>query len=304
MATPGSPLADGVSRRGLFTGLRRRLTPGEDPPLTAGADGEDHEEVRDRLAAAWQGSDGRLWAQTAELLLEMAPPVAGERVLDAGCGDGNVALQLAEQGAVVTACDLSETLLDAARRRAAVAGVEIDWREADLEALPFADASFDASCSALAPPFCARPHRALAELVRVTRPGGHIALALWTRAGAVGRLLRLAAIADPPPGGGRGPVAWGARDRLGDGLGDAGAQLLGTEQATVRMGFASRDEAVERLCAVLGPLAGALARLPAEEVRTLRSAVERAVAAEATTRGERTMLTGEVLLAVAQRPAR
>lgn len=236
------------------------------------------------------------------MLLELAPPVVGQRVLDAGCGDGNVALELAEHGALVTACDLSETLLNAARRRAAAAGTEIDWREADLEALPFPDASFDATWSALAPAFCARPHRALGQLVRVTRPGGRIALALWTRTGAVGRLLRLAAIADPPPGGGRGPVAWGARDRLGDRLGEAGAQLLGSEQATVRMGFASQEEAVERLCAVLGPLAGAFARLPTEEATTLRTAVERAVAAEAITRDERTLLTGEVLLAVAQRP--
>ncbi|HEV2752225.1 MAG TPA: hypothetical protein VGV36_00170, partial [Solirubrobacteraceae bacterium] len=97
--------------------------------------------------------------------------------------------------------------------------------------------------------------------------------------------------------------AWGAPERLGDRLGDVGAQLLGSEQATIRMGFASRQEAVERLCAVLGPLAGAFARLPTEEATTLRTAVERAVAAEATTRGERTVLTGEVLLAVAQRPA-
>ncbi len=237
------------------------------------------------------------------MLLELASPSVGERVLDAGCGDGNVALELAERDAVVTACDLSPTLLAAARRRAAAAGAEIDWREGDLEALPFADASFDATWSALAPAFCARPHRALAQLVRVTRPGGRIALALWTRAGAVGRLLRLAAIADPPPGGGRGPVAWGAQDRLGDRLGDAGAQLLGSEQATIRMGFASPGEAVERLCAVLGPLAGAFARLPTEEATTLRTAVERAVAAEATTRSERTVVTGEVLLAVAQRPA-
>ncbi|HEV2770506.1 MAG TPA: methyltransferase domain-containing protein, partial [Solirubrobacteraceae bacterium] len=114
------------------------------------------------------------------MLLELAPPSDGERVLDAGCGDGNVALELAERGAVVTACDLSPTLLAAARRRAAAAGAQIDWREGDLEALPFADASFDATWSALAPAFCARPHRALAELMRVTRPGGRIALALWT----------------------------------------------------------------------------------------------------------------------------
>jgi len=238
------------------------------------------------------------------MLLELSPPEAGERVLDAGCGDGNVALELAEHGAVVTACDLSDTLLDGARRRAAGAGVEIDWREADLEALPFADASFDATWSAFAPAFCAHPHRALAQLVRVTRPGGRIALALWRRAGVVGRLLRLAAIADPPPGGGRGPVAWGVPDRLADRLGDAGAQLLGSEPATVRMGFASQEEAVERLCAVLGPVAGAFARLPTEEATTLRTAVERAVAAEATTHGERTLLTGEILLALARRPTR
>ncbi|HEV2820822.1 MAG TPA: methyltransferase domain-containing protein [Solirubrobacteraceae bacterium] len=295
----------GVSRRALFTGLRQRLTPNEPPEDQDAGDAAEAGESLDpatRLLMDWGESDGALWRHGADALVETVFVGAGDRVLDAGCGDGNVALAAARVGAHVVGCDMVEPLVERARERADDEGLQIDWRHGDLEALPFADSEFDAALSAFAPAFCARPKRALHELARVTRPGGRIGVVLWGREGAVGRLLRLAAIAEPPPGGGKdGPVAWATVDAVRDGL-KGWAKLGAREPVTVRMGFDSHEEAVDRLTTVLGPLAGALARLPADRAATLRAGAERAVAAEAE-QGDRVVLTGHALLVVARRGA-
>lgn len=291
----------GVSRRALFTGLRQRLRPDEPPEdQDAGESGESLDPAT-RLLMDWGGSDGALWRHGADALVETVFVGAGDRVLDAGCGDGNVALAAASMGAEVVACDPVEPLVERARERAGDEGLQVDWRNADLEALPFADGEFDAALSAFAPAFCARPKRALGELARVTRPGGQIGVVLWGREGAVGRLLRLAAIAEPSPGGGKdGPVGWATVEAVRDGL-KGWARLGAREPVTVRMAFGSHEEAVDRLTAVLGPLAGALARLPADRAATLRAGAERAVAAEAAERGGRVVLNGQALLVVARR---
>lgn len=293
----------GVSRRALFTGLRQRLRPDEPPEeQDAGEAGEALDRAT-RLLMDWAESDGALWRQGADALVETVFVGAGDRVLDAGCGDGNVALAAARRGAEVVGCDPVGPLVERASERAEEEGLDIDWRSGDLEALPFADGEFDAALSAFAPAFCARPKRALQELARVTRPGGQIGVVLWGREGAVGRLLRLAAIAEPPPGGGKeGPVAWATVDAVREGL-KGWATLGAREPVTVRMAFDSHEEAVDRLTIALGPLAGALARLPPDRAATLRAGAQRAVAAEAGQRGGRVVLTGRALLVVARRGA-
>ena len=291
----------GVSRRALFTGLRQRLTPHEPPEEQEAGEAGEPLDSATRLLMDWGESDGALWRHGADALVESVCVGAGDRVLDAGCGDGNVALAAARVGAHVVGCDVVEALVERARERAAGEGLQIDWRTGDLEALPFAGSEFDAALSAFAPAFCPRPKRALQELARVTRPDGRIGVVLWGREGAVGRLLRLAAIAEPPPGGAtRGPVAWATVDAVRDGL-KGWAKLAAREPVTVRMGFDSLEDAVDRLTVVLGPLAGALARLPADRAATLRAAAERAVAAEAGERGGRVVLHGHALLVVARR---
>lgn len=293
----------GVSRRALFTGLRQRLVPHEPvQDQDAGEAGEPLDRAT-RLLMDWAESDGALWRHAADALVGSVLVGAGDRVLDAGCGDGNVALAAARMGADVVGCDPVDPLVERARRRADDEGLGIDWRSGDLEALPFADGEFATVLSAFAPAFCARPERALHELARVTRPGGTIGVVLWGREGAVGRLLRLAAIAEPPPGGGNdGPVAWATVEAVGAGL-RGRAELAAREPVAVRMAFDSQEEAVDRLTVVLGPLAGALARLPADRAATLRAAAGRAVAAEATGPGGRVTLTGQALLVVARRGA-
>jgi SAM-dependent methyltransferase len=119
----------------------------------------------------------------------------------------------------VTASDYVGALLDGTRARAASEGLAIDIREADAEALPFADASFDAVVSTFGVMFCPNQERAAAELLRVTRPGGRVALANWTPAGFIGQMFKIVGRYVPPPAGVSSPLLWGTEDRLAELLG-------------------------------------------------------------------------------------
>src|SRR4051794_14511305 len=110
----------------------------------------------------------------------------GMRVLDVGAGTGNASLPAAERGATVTASDLTPEQLAAGGSRAAAAGLELDWVEADAEHLPFGDASFDVVMSCIGVMFAPHHEAAAAELVRVCRPGGTIGLLSWTPEGMIG----------------------------------------------------------------------------------------------------------------------
>lgn len=151
---------------------------------------------------------------TAEVLCADIGFAAGSRVLDAACGSGNVALAAARHHADVVGVDFVPSLLDRARQRAVAEGLEITFREADVEALPFADASFDVVLSAFGVMFAPDPEKAAAELLRVCRPGGTIGLANWTPASAAAEMFRLSATFAPPPPGLADPLAWGTTDGL------------------------------------------------------------------------------------------
>jgi SAM-dependent methyltransferase len=133
----------------------------------------------------------------------------GQTVLDAACGTGNLTIPAARRGAMVTGLDIAPNLIDAARRASADAGVQIRFDTGSAEAMPYADASFDAVISMFGVMFAARPEQTLAELVRVTRRGGIIALACWTPTGFIGEMLRAHVAKVPPPAGAQSPLAWG-----------------------------------------------------------------------------------------------
>ena len=151
---------------------------------------------------------------------------AGQRVLDVAAGSGNVALRAAAAGADVVASDLTPENFDAGRREARALGVELDWVEADAEALPFADGEFDAVTSSLGAIF-ALDHRAVAdELVRVCRPGGTIGMINFTPDGLAGEFFELlGGYAPPPPPGALPPVLWGSEEHVRDLFGDRLAAL-------------------------------------------------------------------------------
>jgi SAM-dependent methyltransferase len=175
------------------------------------------------------------WAHFAPLQIFTTEPAAhlvrfarikqGDRVLDVACGTGVVAVTAARRGAVVTGLDLTPELLVAARENAQIAGVEIAWREGDAEELPFEASSFDVVVSQFGHMFAPRPAVAIAEMLRVLKPGGTIAFSTWPPELFIGRLFALTAKYMPPlPSGVEPPPLWGdprvVQDRLGTAVRD------------------------------------------------------------------------------------
>jgi SAM-dependent methyltransferase len=185
----------------------------------------DMDALKSRLKATWMAGDFGLIAKGYEAgagefvrRLALAP---GDRVLDVACGTGNLALPAARAGPAVTGVDIATNLLEQARSRAAAEGLPARFDEGDAEKLPYPDASFDAVITMFGAMFAPRPDLVAAELLRVCRPGGRIAMANWTPGGFVGQMFKTIAGHVPPPAGVASPIQWGdeakARERLGGG---------------------------------------------------------------------------------------
>jgi SAM-dependent methyltransferase len=162
-----------------------------------------------------------LTTPSAAQLVKHALIRPGQKVLDVACGTGVVAVTAARLGAQVTALDLTPELLANARENASLAQVEVEWHEGDVEALPFGDANFDVVVSQFGHIFAPRPEIAIAEMLRVLKPGGTIAFATWPPELMIGRSFLLSSrFAPPPPPGVAPPPLWGdpnvIKERLGD----------------------------------------------------------------------------------------
>jgi SAM-dependent methyltransferase len=192
------------------------------------------EAVKARQQRMWASGDYSAVAARiqpiAERLCDAADLNAGDRVLDVATGSGNAAIAAARRDCDVVGVDYVPPLLDRARARALAEGLPVDLVEGDAEALPFEDASFDAVLSVVGVMFAPDQERAAAELLRVCRPGGAIALASWTPDGFIGDLLRVVSRYAPPPAGVRPPVEWGSVSRLGELLGDGAAPIAAHER--------------------------------------------------------------------------
>lgn len=167
---------------------------------------------------------------------------AGDRVLDVATGAGNAALPAARLGAHVTASDLTPELLSAGEHRAAAEGVRLQWRQADAEALPFEDDSFDVVMSCLGAMFA--PHHQLCadELLRVCRPGGVVGTISWTPEGFIGEMFAAMAPYSPPPAAGaQSPLLWGDPEHVRVLLGDR-VEDLSTRRESVRVHSYARPE--------------------------------------------------------------
>jgi SAM-dependent methyltransferase len=163
--------------------------------------------VKRRQQQTWASGDYAAVAARivvmAERLAVAADLQAGERVLDVATGTGNAALAAARCGCQVTGVDYVPELLERGRTRAAAEGLQVEFVEGDAEQLAFPDGSFDTILSCLGVMFTPDQERAAAELLRVCRPGGTIALANWTPSSFIGELFRTVARHVPPPGSGR-----------------------------------------------------------------------------------------------------
>ncbi len=170
-------------------------------------------QIKQRMKAAWMAGDFGQVARHVER--EGAEFVArlglrpGMSVLDVACGTGNQSIPAARTGANVTGLDLAPNLLEQARRRAAEAGLKIQFDEGDAEALPYETGRFDVVLSMFGAMFAPRPEVTAAELLRVCRPGGLVAMGNWTPGSFVGKSFQITAGHVPPPPGVPAPVLWG-----------------------------------------------------------------------------------------------
>jgi SAM-dependent methyltransferase len=196
-----------------------------------------------------------------ELISEFGPRLVeacgigpGDRVLDVAAGSGNVALPAAAAGATVVASDLTPELFDSGRKTAAERGLELEWREADAEALPFDDDAFDTVVSAVGVMFAPHHQPAADELIRVCRPGGTIGLISWTPGGFVGQMFAaMKPMAPPPPPGAQPPPLWGDEEHVRGLLGDR-VNNVSTERRVVRVeAFARPEDFREFFKACYGP---------------------------------------------------
>jgi SAM-dependent methyltransferase len=182
----------------------------------------DVEEIKERHARVWGLGDYAVLAQVFEpsavALCDACAVSAGQEVLDVGAGTGNFALACAREGASVVASDLSPGMIERGRARTEAEGYEIEWVEADVEALPFEDGRFDCVGSTFGAFIAPRPDVAAAEMFRVVRPGGTVGMTAWIPDGFFGGIQALGQRFTPLPEGVGRPQEWGdeeiARQRL------------------------------------------------------------------------------------------
>jgi ubiquinone/menaquinone biosynthesis C-methylase UbiE len=174
--------------------------------------------LKARQQGAWSSGDYAVVGTTLQIvgeeLCEALDARSGQKVLDVAAGNGNASLAAARRWCDVVATDYVPALLERARERADADRLEIEFREADAEALPFADGSFDVVVSTFGVMFTPDQDRAAAELVRVCRHGGKIGLANWTPEGFIGQVFKTIGKHVAPPPGAKSPALWGTRARI------------------------------------------------------------------------------------------
>jgi ubiquinone/menaquinone biosynthesis C-methylase UbiE len=180
----------------------------------------DLKALKTRQQAAWSSGDYALIGTTLQIvgedLCEAVDIRSGQKVLDIAAGNGNVSLAAARRWCDVVATDYVPALLERARERAAAERLPMEFREADAEALPFPDGSFDVVVSTFGVMFTPDQDRAAAEMVRVCKRGGRIGLANWTPEGFIGQLFKTIGKHVPPPPGAKSPALWGTRARIAE----------------------------------------------------------------------------------------
>jgi SAM-dependent methyltransferase len=229
--------------------------------------------VKTRQQAAWSSGDYAIVGTTLQIvgeeLCEALDVRAGQKVLDVAAGNGNVSLAAARRWCDVISTDYVPALLERGRARAVADGLAIEFKEADAEALPFADGSFDVVVSTFGVMFTPNQNQATAELLRVCKSGGKIGLANWTPDGFIGQVFKTLGKYMPPPAGAKSPALWGTRDRLVEMFGSATISIQ-TEPRNFNFRYRSADHFLDILRTYYGPVLKAFAALDEAKQHSLK----------------------------------
>ncbi len=239
------------------------------PPATI-----DLQALKAKQQAAWSSGDYAVVGTTLQIvgeqLCEALDLRADQTVLDVAAGNGNVTLAAARRWCEVTSTDYVRSLLERGRRRAEAEGLTITFKEADAEALPFADNSFDAVVSTFGVMFTPNQSKAAAEMLRVCRSGGKIGLANWTPDGFIGRMFKTLGKYLPPPAGAKSPALWGTRAALDEMFGPhaASIQIVPRDFA---FRYRSPEHFIDLFKTYYGPMLKAFAALDADKQKGLHA---------------------------------
>ena len=246
------------------TAAAAQATPAPAPDLAA---------LKTKQQAAWTSGNYAIIGSTLQIvgeeLCEALDLKSGSKVLDVAAGNGMASLAAARRWCEVTSTDYVPALLERGRARATAEGMEIEFREADAENLPFADNSFDSVISTFGVMFTPNQDKAAAELLRVCKPKGSIGLANWTPDGFIGQVFKTLGKYLPPPDGVKSPALWGTRGRLGE-LFDAGASSVKAQPRLFNFRYRSADHFLEMFKTYYGPVLKAFAALDAGKQEELR----------------------------------
>jgi len=227
--------------------------------------------IKGRQQLAWSSGDYAIVGTTlqivGETLCEAVDLRSNQRVLDVAAGNGNATLAAARRFADVVSTDYVGALLEGGRRRAEADRLPVMFQEADAEALPFADASFDVVLSTFGVMFTPNQDKAARELLRVCRPGGKIGLANWTPESFIGQMFRVLGKYVPPVAGVAPPSLWGTKARLDTLFGSQA--VVAAESRTFVFRYKSPAHWLEIFRDYYGPVLKAFASLNPESRKAL-----------------------------------
>ena len=264
------------------------------------------EPLKERMRATWMAGDfGKIAeysAADAELFVDSLGIQPAMLVLDLACGTGNLAIPAARKGARVTGVDIAINLLEQARARASAEGLQITLEEGDAEQLPFPDANFDVVMTMFGAMFAPDPDRVAAELARVCRHGGKIAMANWTPDGFTGRMFRLTSRYLPPPVELPAPTLWGDEAVARLRLSSNGVRVDTTQRRIILFDypFPPRD-VVQFFRDYFGPTKAAFSRLNEADQIAYRDDLEKLWSEHNQARSARTLIQNEYLEVIGTR---
>jgi SAM-dependent methyltransferase len=258
--------------------LGRFSLKGNDENMETGASSEIAA-LKTRLRATWIAGDfgeiAKYYTGDAGEFIKRLNLEPGMKVLDVACGTGNLALPAARTGAEVTGVDIAPNLIEQARENARREGLKVQFDEGDAEALPYNDASFDVVVTMFGAMFAPRPELVAAELKRVCRPGGVIAMANWTPTGFIGKMFKTMTSHVAPPAGMPSPVLWGVEETVRERFGE-GISRLDAQPQNIRWVFPlSPAEVVEHFRLYYGPTQKAFGLLDENGQLALREDLEK-----------------------------